>query len=91
MVLERIFERRAPIQLRCHWARSSHHRASAKLLQLLAEGKRQKRSRWRWTQRKDAENHRSNIMRKLQLHSVSDLVMYPVRNNIVHVIQPTLE
>jgi hypothetical protein len=30
-------------------------------------------------------------MRKLQLHSVSDLVMYAVRNNIVHVVQPTLE
>jgi len=40
---------------------------------------------------KTAETHRSNIMRKLQLHSVSDLVMYAVRNNIVHIVQPTLE
>ncbi len=37
---------------------------------------------------KTAETHRSNIMRKLQLHSVSDLVLYAVRNNIVHVAQP---
>jgi DNA-binding NarL/FixJ family response regulator len=36
---------------------------------------------------KTAETHRSNIMRKLQLHSVSELVLYAVRNNIVHVAQ----
>jgi DNA-binding NarL/FixJ family response regulator len=36
---------------------------------------------------KTAETHRSNIMRKLQLHSVSSLVLYAVRNNIVHVTQ----
>jgi hypothetical protein len=29
-------------------------------------------------------------MRKLELHSVSDLVLYAVRNNIVHVVQPSL-
>ena len=40
---------------------------------------------------KTAETHRSNIMRKLQLHSVSDLVLYAVRNNIVHVVQPGIE
>jgi DNA-binding NarL/FixJ family response regulator len=36
---------------------------------------------------KTAETHRSNIMRKLQLHSVSGLVLYAVRNNIIHVVQ----
>jgi DNA-binding NarL/FixJ family response regulator len=40
---------------------------------------------------KTAETHRSNIMRKLQLHSVSDLVLYAVRNNIVHVVQATID
>lgn len=39
---------------------------------------------------KTVETHRSNIMRKLSLHSVSDLVLYAVRNNIVHVVQPSL-
>src|SRR5262249_16225325 len=34
---------------------------------------------------KTAETHRSNIMRKLEIHSVSDLVLYAVRNNIIHV------
>ena len=37
---------------------------------------------------KTAETHRSNIMRKLHFHSVSDLVLYAVRNNIVQVSQP---
>jgi hypothetical protein len=32
---------------------------------------------------KTAETHRSNIMSKLGLHSVSELVLYAVRNNIV--------
>jgi DNA-binding NarL/FixJ family response regulator len=40
---------------------------------------------------KTAETHRSNIMRKLQLHSVSSLVLYAVRNNIVHVVQSALD
>ena len=62
------------------------------VVQLLAEGKIQKKSLWSLgLSVKTAETHRSNIMRKLQLHSVSDLVMYAVRNNIVHVVQPTLE
>ena len=34
---------------------------------------------------KTAETHRSNIMRKLDLHSVSDLVIFAIRHNIVHV------
>ena len=34
---------------------------------------------------KTTETHRSNIRRKLKLHSTADLVMYAVRNEIVHV------
>jgi DNA-binding NarL/FixJ family response regulator len=33
---------------------------------------------------KTAETHRSNVMRKLDMHSVSELVLYAVRNNLVH-------
>lgn len=36
---------------------------------------------------KTAETHRNNIMRKLQLHGVSELVLYAVRNNIIQVAQ----
>ena len=32
---------------------------------------------------KTAETHRSNLMRKLQLHTVSELVRYAVRNQII--------
>jgi DNA-binding NarL/FixJ family response regulator len=32
---------------------------------------------------KTADAHRANVMRKLDLHSVSELVLYAVRNNIV--------
>jgi DNA-binding NarL/FixJ family response regulator len=37
---------------------------------------------------KTAETHRSNIMLKLKLHSVAELVLYAVRNEIVHVQLP---
>jgi DNA-binding CsgD family transcriptional regulator len=32
-----------------------------------------------------AETHRSNILRKLRLHSIAELVLYAVRNEIIHV------
>jgi len=35
---------------------------------------------------KTAETHRANIMRKLNFHSVSQLVLYAVRNNLVQAI-----
>jgi DNA-binding CsgD family transcriptional regulator len=35
-----------------------------------------------------AETHRSNILRKLGLHSIAELVLYAVRNEIVHVHFP---
>jgi DNA-binding NarL/FixJ family response regulator len=36
-----------------------------------------------------AETHRSNILRKLKLHSIAELVLYAVRNEIVHVHFPS--
>jgi DNA-binding NarL/FixJ family response regulator len=61
------------------------------IVQLLAEGKSSKEVAVALgLSVKTAETHRSNIMRKLELHSVSDLVLYAVRNNIVHVVQPPL-
>jgi len=62
------------------------------VVQLLAEGKSTKEVAVALgLSVKTAETHRSNIMRKLQLHSVSDLVLYAVRNNIVHVVQSTID
>jgi DNA-binding NarL/FixJ family response regulator len=54
------------------------------LIQLLAEGKSTKQAAGSLGMSvKTAETHRSNIMRKLQLHSVSELVLYAVRNKLV--------
>ncbi len=39
---------------------------------------------------KTAETHRSNIMLKLNLHSIAQLVLYAVRNEIVHVSLPSV-
>lgn len=60
------------------------------IVQLLAEGKSSREvADALGLSVKTAETHRANIMRKLNLHSVSDLVLYAVRNNIVHVVRPS--
>lgn len=56
------------------------------LVQLLAEGKSTRQAAGQLGMSvKTAETHRSNIMRKLQLHSASELVLYAVRNKLVQV------
>jgi len=54
------------------------------IIQLLAEGKSSKEAAVSLgISVKTAETHRANIMRKLDLHSISELVLYAVKNNIV--------
>ncbi len=56
------------------------------VVQLLAEGRSTKEVASHLNLSvKTAETHRSNIMRKLGLHSISELVLYAVRNNIIQV------
>ena len=56
------------------------------VLQLVAEGKGSKQIAVELDMSvKTVDCHRSNIMRKLDLHSVADLVLYAVKNNIVQV------
>ncbi|MGH9469155.1 MAG: response regulator [Terriglobia bacterium] len=56
------------------------------IVQLLAEGKSNKEVACILdVSLKTAETHRANLMRKLGLHSVSDLVHYAVRNQIIEV------
>src|SRR2546430_356526 len=56
------------------------------IAQLVAEGKSTKEvAVTLGVSVKTAETHRSNLMRKLGLHCVSELVLYAVRNNIVEV------
>jgi DNA-binding NarL/FixJ family response regulator len=54
------------------------------IVQLLAEGKSNKEvARALGITVKTAETHRSNIMRKMEFASLSDLIRYAIRNNIV--------
>jgi len=56
------------------------------VIQLLAEGKTSKEVAVTLNLSvKTAETHRTNLMRKLGLHSVADLTLYAVRNGIVQV------
>jgi len=54
------------------------------IVQLLAEGKSSKEVAVALDLSvKTAETHRANIMRKLDCHSVSEVVRYAIRNNII--------
>jgi DNA-binding NarL/FixJ family response regulator len=54
------------------------------VVQLLAEGKSSKEVAVALNiSVKTAETHRANIMRKLELHSVSELVRYAIKNQII--------
>lgn len=58
------------------------------VLQLIAEGKTTKEvAVILGCSVKTAETHRSNFMRKLHLHSVSEVVLYAIRNFIIRVDQ----
>ncbi len=57
--------------------------------QLLAEGKSSKEVAVLLNlSTKTVETHRSNIMRKLDLHSIRDLVVYAIKNNIIQIQVP---
>ncbi len=60
------------------------------VVQLLAEGKSSKEvASVLNLSTKTAETHRSNIMRKLGFHSIRDIVVYAIKNNIIQVQVPT--
>jgi DNA-binding NarL/FixJ family response regulator len=57
--------------------------------QLLAEGKSSKEAASLLNlSTKTVETHRSNIMRKLSLHSIRDLVVYAIKNKIIQIEMP---
>jgi len=61
------------------------------IIQLVAEGHCTKDvARMLAMSVKTAETHRSNILRKLQVHTTAELILYAVRNQIVQ-IEPTPE
>ena len=54
------------------------------MLQLVAEGRTTKEiAASLGVSAKTADSHRSNIMHKLNLHSVADLVRYAIRRGLV--------
>jgi DNA-binding NarL/FixJ family response regulator len=54
------------------------------IIQLLSEGKSSKEAAVLLDiSVKTVETHRANIMRKLELHTVSELVRYAIRNSII--------
>ena len=60
-------------------------------MQLVGEGKTSKEiATMLGVTVKTAETHRSNIMLKLNLHSTVELVLYAVRNEIIHVQLPAV-
>ncbi len=91
------FTARATEMLLCRFGRDGRIRLSPEeavpcrltprereIVQLLAEGKSNKEvARILSISVKTAETHRANIMRKLELHSMSELVRYAIRNHIV--------
>ena len=59
------------------------------ITQLLAEGKSSKEAASLLNlSTKTVETHRSNIMRKLSLHSIRDLVVYAIKNKIIQIEMP---
>jgi DNA-binding NarL/FixJ family response regulator len=59
--------------------------------QLLAEGKSSKEAAALLNlSTKTVETHRSNVMRKLNLHSIRDLIVYAIKNNIIQIEVPQL-
>ena len=61
------------------------------IVQLVSEGKTSKEiATMLGVAVKTAETHRSNVMIKLKLHSTVELVMYAIRNEIVHVQLPAM-
>jgi DNA-binding NarL/FixJ family response regulator len=59
------------------------------ITQLLAEGRSSKEAAAALNlSTKTVETHRSNIMRKLSLHSIRDLVVYAIKNKIIQIEMP---
>jgi DNA-binding NarL/FixJ family response regulator len=59
------------------------------VVQLLGEGKTSKEvATMLGVTLKTLKTHRGNVMLKLKLHSIAELVLYAVRNEIIHVQLP---
>jgi len=88
LVLEGYLQRDSKVASEPH-PRNQLTAREREVVQLLAEGKSSKEvAATLGLSVKTAETHRSNIMRKLELHSISALVLYAIQNKIVEVAGP---
>ncbi|MCL4215210.1 MAG: response regulator transcription factor [Gemmatimonadales bacterium] len=87
MVLQGFLDPRHPDAPRSNTPRTNTPRLTSRereVVQLLAEGMTTKEAAARLgLSTKTVESHRANLMRKLDLHSVADLVRFAVRHHIV--------
>jgi DNA-binding NarL/FixJ family response regulator len=84
MVLDGYLDKRKPAKEGVEKADGRLTPRQREIVQLLAEGKSSKEvAVVLGVSVKTAETHRANIMRRLDCHSVSELVRYAVRNNII--------
>jgi DNA-binding NarL/FixJ family response regulator len=84
MVLDGYLDKRKPAKEGLEKADGRLTPRQREIVQLLAEGKSSKEvAVVLGVSIKTAETHRANIMRRLDCHSVSELVRYAVRNNII--------
>jgi DNA-binding NarL/FixJ family response regulator len=83
MVLDGYLDQGGP---RSHRGQSLLTNREREIVRLVAEGKSTREiSALLGVSSKTAETHRSNIMRKLKLHSISELILYAIRNGILPV------
>ena len=85
VVLETYLQRR-----RVRRANTKLSAREREVVQLIAEGKTTKEiAALLGISPKTADTHRSNVLIKLDLHCVADLVLYAVRNEIIHLQLPS--
>lgn len=85
-VVEAYLSKRAPSETSDAPSQGALTAREREVVQLLAEGKSNKEvADSLGISTRTAEGHRSEIMRKLKLHSLAELIRFAIRNGIVHV------
>ena len=83
-VIRSEFNTDEPVRKIPKWLRNRVTSREREIIQLLAEGNRGKEiASSLGISFKTVESHRSNVMRKLEMHNISELVRYAVRNQII--------
>jgi DNA-binding NarL/FixJ family response regulator len=83
-VINREFDAGEPITKNFKWLRNRVTSREREIIQLLAEGNRNNEiASSLGISFKTVQAHRSNVMRKLEMHNISELVRYAVRNQII--------